>query len=316
VVEEVVDGTGESIARRFGYAHIDASGQVTSAGPAPYLDCATAPQTAVVTSARRLPWLNEAESQARTWIIGHQLKDYLAEIAPRRHTEIERLRSRIAERLTRESNRLLEEAMQAQEKERLGAKPKESSEGLRRKAQDLLTRRENRLEVLDQQAQLSMKPPRITTAALVLPLSMVEADIPAGAPVHAKETKAVERRGVELVLATERTLGREPREQVFNNPGYDVLSIPADDGPSIRIEVKARLDGAEDFYVTHNEVITGKNAAPHYRLALVSVSKAGPAHDQVRYLDAPFAGVEFGDLAATGIRANWTKMWNAGAAPF
>jgi hypothetical protein len=206
--------------------------------------------------------------------------------------------------------------MQAQEKERLGAKPKESSEGLRRKAQDLLTRRENRLEVLDQQAQLSMKPPRITTAALVLPLSMVEADIPAGAPVHAKETKAVERRGVELVLATERTLGREPREQVFNNPGYDVLSIPADDGPSIRIEVKARLDGAEDFYVTHNEVITGKNAAPHYRLALVSVSKAGPAHDQVRYLNAPFAGVEFGDLAATGIRASWTKMWNAGAAPF
>ena len=316
VVEEVVDGTGESIARRFGYAHVDATGQVTSAGPAPYLDCAAAPRTAAVTAARSLPWLGDAESQARTWIIGHQLKDYLAEIAPRRHAEIDRLRTRIAERLTRESNRLLEEAMQAQDKERLGAKPKESPEGLRRKAQDLLTRRENRLEVLDQQAQLSMKPPRITTAALVLPLSMVEADIPAGAPVHAKETEAVERRGVELVLATERALGREPREQAFNNPGYDVLSMPADDGPSIRIEVKARLEGAEDFYVTHNEVITGKNAAPHYRLALVSVSKAGPAHDQVRYLDAPFTGVEFGDLAATGIRANCTKMWNAGTAPF
>jgi hypothetical protein len=191
------------------------------------------------------------------------LKDYLAEVAPRRHAEIERLRTRVAERLTRESNRLLEEAMQAQEKERLGAKPKESPEGLRRKAQDLMTRRENRLEVLDQQAQLSMKPPRITTAALIVP-----------------------------------------------------LSASADDSPSIRIEVKARLDGAEDFYVTHNEVITGKNATPHYRLALVSVSKTGPAHDQVRYLDAPFTGVKFGDLAATGIRASWTRMWNAGAAPF
>jgi hypothetical protein len=31
----------------------------------------------------------------------------------------------------------------------------------------------------------------------------------------------------------------------------------------------------------------------------------------VRYLDAPFTGVDFGDLAATGIRANWTTMWNA-----
>ena len=134
--------------------------------------------------------------------------------------------------------------------------------------------------------------------------------------MHAMETKAVERRGVDLVLATERALGREPSEQAFNNPGYDVLSIPADGGTSIRIEVKARIEGAEDFYVTHNEIVTGKNAVPHYRLALVTVSKAGPEHDQVRYVADPFAGVDFGDLAATGIRANWSKTWAAGTAPF
>ena len=42
--------------------------------------------------------------------------------------------------------------------------------------------------------------------------------------MHAIETKEVERRGVELVLAAERALGRAPVEQAFNNPGFDILS--------------------------------------------------------------------------------------------
>lgn len=316
VVEEVVDGTGESIARRFGYAYVDASGQVTPAGPAPYLDCVPAPRTPTVEDAKKLAWLDDAESRARTWIIGHQLRDYLAEVSHRRHAEIERTRTRVDQRLTHESNRLLGEAIAAQEKERAGIKPKESSDSLMRKAQELQARREARLALLDQQAQLSTTPPRIVTAALVLPLSMTEAEIPADAPIHARESKAVERRGVELVLAAERALGREPQEQAFTNPGYDILSFPTHGGPSIRIEVKARLEGAEDFYVTPNEIITGKNAAPHYRLALVTVSKAGPEHDQVRYVADPFASVDFGDLAATGIRVNWSRTWAAGRAPF
>ena len=59
-----------------------------------------------------------------------------------------------------------------------------------------------------------------------------------------------------------------PVEQAFNNPGFDILSTDRD-GDTYRIEVKARLAGATDFFVTHNEVMTGKNAAPRYRLALV-----------------------------------------------
>jgi Protein NO VEIN, C-terminal len=117
------------------------------------------------------------------------------------------------------------------------------------------------------------------------------------------------------VLATERALGRDPRVQAYNNPGYDILSLPTDDGPSIRIEVKARLEGAEDFYVTHNEVVTGLNAAPNYRLVLVTISKTG-ARDQVRYLSAPSSGADFGGIAATGIRLNWMKMWHASTEPF
>lgn len=133
--------------------------------------------------------------------------------------------------------------------------------------------------------------------------------------MHAKETKAVERRGVDVVMARERALGRDPQEQSFDHKGYDVLSTDAD-GNTLRIEVKARVEGANDFFVTHNEVVLGKNAAPRYRLALVRVDPRGVQFDEVRYLDDPFARTELGDFQATGIRGNWSKAWEQGRAPF
>jgi hypothetical protein len=162
---------------------------------------------------------------------------------------------------------------------------------------------------------MSTKPPLIVTAALVLPIGLLENDLPANAPIHAKETKEVERRGVDLVLDRERELGRRPVEQPFNNKGFDILST-APNGDTYRIEVKARLDGATDFFVTHNEVMTGKNAVPRYRLALVRVDPRGPQHDEVRYLDNPFATTDLGNFEATGIRGDWAKTWAKGTVPF
>jgi hypothetical protein len=184
VVEEVVDGIGQPIARRFGYA-VGGTGAVTPAGPAPYLDCVGAPDTAAVAAATKLAWLLDAEAAARTWIIGHQLKEYLAEVSPRRLTELHRTRTRVDHRLASEANRLIGEAMAAREKEQAGMKPKESSEGLMRKAADLQARREARLALLDQQAQLSTRPPcakrgqspRAITAARALPVMLRRSSI-------------------------------------------------------------------------------------------------------------------------------------------
>jgi len=315
VVEEVVDSTDASVARRFGYAYVDKYGAVIPAGPAPYLDCVAAPATLVTDAARALPWLAEAEAKATSWIIAQQLPQYLAEVQPRRAAELERTRQQVTQRLNQEINRLVGEAMAAAEKEAAGEKPKETADSLTRKATDLESRLDRRLAELDRQAQMSTKPPRVVTSALVLPLSMVEDEIPAEAPMHAVETKAVERRGVDLVLATERDLGRTPEEQAFNNPGYDILS-DTPDGHAIRVEVKARRAGAKDFFVTHNEVITGKNSVPRYRLALVRVDPRGPDYDEVRYLADPFKTIELGDFDATGIRADWHKTWAKGLTPF
>jgi Protein NO VEIN, C-terminal len=303
------------VSRRFGYAFVDSVGTVSPAGPAPYLDCVAAPETSAVAAARRLSWLADAEDRANSWIITTRLPEYLAEVQPRRAAELAKTRELVVKRLEGERDRLLLDAAVASEKERAGDKPKESAESLNRKAVELDARLRRRLAQLDQQALMSTKPPRIVTAALVLPVAIVEGDLPASAPIHAKETKEVERRGVDLVMATERALGRAPVEQSFNNKGFDILSSDAG-GDTYRIEVKARLAGAADFFVTHNEVILGKNAAPRYRLALVKVDPQGPKHDEVCYVGDPFASTDLGDFDATGVRGDWNKMWNKGIEPF
>ena len=312
VIEEVVDSTGASVARRFGYAYADEDGSVVDAGPAPYLDCVAAPDTDETRQAKALPWLHDAESRAVSWIIGNQLPHYLAEIQPRRTDELDKQRQLVKARLRHERERILHDAKAAFDKERIGEKPKESSASLAGKAADLQVRLDRRLELIDQQSAMATKPPLVVAAALILPVAMLSVDLPAGTLVRARETKAVERRGVDLVLARERVLGRAPEDQALNKPGYDIVSTDPSTGETYRIKVKARLVGAQDFWVTHNEVITGKNAAPRYRLALVQVDPRGAVFDDVRYLDDPFTNVEMTDFEATGHKGDWTKNWTQG----
>ncbi len=90
----------------------------------------------------------------------------------------------------------------------------------------------------------------------------------------------------------------------FNNPAS--TSSPQRDGEDpIRIEVKARIAGAEDFFVTHNEVLTALEQRAALPPRARAVDPRGAEHDEVRYLENPFAGFDAGDFDATGHRGNW-----------
>jgi hypothetical protein len=145
----------------------------------------------------------------------------------------------------------------------------------------------------------------------VLPAGLLPA---AAMPAPPVDTSITERRAVDAVLAAERALGRVSTEMPHNNPGYDIESLPPS-GSLVFIEVKGRVAGAADFFVTYTEVLRGKTAAPHYRLALVAVDPDDPARDEVRYVDDPFASTELGGFAATGIRGDWAAMWARGSPP-
>ena len=314
VLQEVLDGTEERVARQFHYGFGQADGSVTSTGAAPYLDCVAVPEGPAADRARQLPWTSRAADDAASYLVAHELPEYAEEVTARRVQQIERTRAAVTERLRSEAARLDAEALDASQREQMGKDVKESSESLSRKARDIEVRLDRRLTQLDAQSKVYATVPKVVAQALVIPLAWVEGELPDEAPVHAKETKAVERRAVEAVLAAERRLGRNPIEQAFNNKGFDISSVEPD-GHVVTIEVKGRIQGATDFFITHNEVLTGKNAQPRYRLAMVSVSPDGPEHDEVRYVADPFSTVELGSFASTGIRGDWAKNWSLGRPP-
>jgi superfamily II DNA or RNA helicase len=320
LAEEIVDGLGERVARRFSYLYVDREGRVSAAGPAPYLDLRPIGDEDDPARVPDLTWCTTAEESARRWAIGSDLPPYVREVEARLSADIARTRTAVDSRLKQEANRLQAEAAVASEREAAGLKVKVRSATLVARAEDLEQRRTERLRRLDAQASLQVRPPLVAGAAAVVPATMVrraggDAEPESQPLTHAKDTREVDRRAVDAALGAERGLDRLPKEMPHNNPGFDITSLGAD-GHVVHLEVKGRIEGAEDFFVTYNEVLFGKNAAPGYRLVLVKVSPRGASYDEVRYVADPFATTELGSFESTGIVGSWAKTWSAGHEPF
>lgn len=313
VLNEVQDATGATIAQRFGYTLSDPHGSVIDAGPAPYLDYRSPAQQPERAELSRLV---ESEETATAWVIKHQLPAFTQQVVPRRTAEYERLAAAVNERLRGEIERLQTVASNTDSRAAMGRSVRTSGDSLRRRAEDLVARLGVRQELIQKQLRMSPLPPRIISAALVVPSpGAVPAHSPTGDPAA---RKAVERRGIDAVLAAERALGRRPVEQASNNPGFDVLSHRRGE-VNLRIEVKARIVGAETFTVTRTEVLLALNAAPNHRLALVSVHPDGLHLDQVRYISDVFAGAEptwLNDFGIVSQTFSWQHYWDLGQEPF
>lgn len=315
VLNEVKDATGASVAKRFGYSFIGQDGVTRDAGPAPYLDFAPA---GIEQGKRAIaePWLPQRERDAVSWVIAEQLPAFAVDVTGQRRAEYERTRERVAIRLTGEVNRLYTEALKADADAEAGKRVRVSSDALRRRAEELEQRRESRLALIGRQLVMAPTTPQIRAIALVVP---EEYGVETGAQGADPLARAlVERRGVDAVLAAERALGRAPQEQAHNNPGFDILSRPVE-GAGLRIEVKARWEGADTFTITRTEVLTALNTAPDHRLALVRVSALGADHDDVRYIENAFDGVEpawLTDFDVVSQNLSWDDWWARGRPPF
>jgi superfamily II DNA or RNA helicase len=315
--EEIANGLGDVVGRRFAFVTIGPDGGAALAGPAPYLDAEPLPEHQRHLAERVLAegWLGGGvDAVAMSWAIAHSAPQHRDEVTTRVTPAVERTREQVRGRLSQQVNFWYAESARLAEDAAAGRRVRTSPERAATLASQLEVRLERRLERLAAEAHLSVRPPRVVGAALVLPAGLLPANTEGAPASTAVDTTVTERRAVDAVLAAERRLGRVPVEMAHNNPGYDVRSL-GPDGYDVFIEVKGRVTGAEDYFVTYNEVLTGKNAAPRYRLALVSVSDDGPAHDEVRYLDDPFATTELGGFPATGIRGDWRAAWAQGSPP-
>lgn len=311
--QEVVDGTQTTISRRFGYAAVRADGTVSDAGMAPHLDTKPLDAELVAEALEEFGFLIEREGQAVSWFVQHRLPEFLQEISDQRIPELTRLYQGIEHRLNQEIQRLALDQIAAIEKQRGGEITREDPDVLARRGEELTVRKTRRLNELAQQKVLNTLPLRVDSAALVLPASWLSTRS-GGDTSWSKETEEIERRAVELVMAVERRLGREPVEMPYGNKGYDIAS-QAPDGSTYWIEVKGRIEGKRSFDVSISQVLSGKNRRDKYILAVVKVDPRGPEHDELRYIVDPFPDIELGNSGVESLRLAWKRFWDRGVDP-
>lgn len=304
-------GQGHTVvSRRFEYAELMSDGTSASASYAPYLDYrpATEDEINVIRPMLGEEWLSQdLEARAKALAIEESVPTHLQEVRTELSDRVEKVAAEVRDRLTKEINYWDDRARELEEQVAAGKQPRINPERARQRAEELDRRRTERLAELELERNVKALPPVVVGAALVVPWWWFE-------PTRAypKQTKAVERRAVEAVLAAERELGRHPEEMPFNNPGFDIKS-KTPDGDLLFIEVKGRIEGAAFFTVTRNEVLHGLNQPERYILALVEVGHEGG--ERLKYVRQPFKGEDEIYFDVTSVNFDWSSYWARGAAP-
>ncbi|WP_067473437.1 helicase-related protein [Nocardia amamiensis] len=319
--QEVADGhhPPRIVSKRLDFVEIGPE-VAQMAGAAPYLDYAppTDDELSRIRPLLEAPWLVAGvEDLAVSWAVDHGLGTHIADLRERVQREAERTGRLVRQRLLQEINYWDSRHADLLDAEASGKSVKVKSDFAFRQARALEQRLERRLDELERDSRLHIRPPLVVAAAFVVPQGLLDRlagrrDLPAAA--YADDTTATERRAIDRVMQEERDLGRFPEEMPRNNPGYDIRSRTPDNH-WVFIEVKGRIFGSETFYVTRTEVLAGKNSAENYRLALVSVHPDRPDQDDIRYIVDPFLDVDFGEFDATGMHGDWLKTWERGGPP-
>lgn len=314
VEQRIENAAGDTVSHHFDYPLLAEDGTIIVSAAPPYLDFDPPPsaelgQLAEFTASE---WAQDGhELQVREWAAHTGLEPRLAELAARLKAETERTRAQVRERLRAEINHWDGEYNRLEVLERAGVTGRLRAVAARERADALAKRLKRRLAELDAATELHPLPPVVRSAALVVPSALLA---PAQGPsMFARDTKASERRSVDAVLAAERKLGRTAVEMAHNNPGYDIVSTDAN-GFRYFIEVKGRVEGADTFTITANEISFAQSQEGRHRLALVAVSADGPEHDRLRYVGNAFSHL---DPSSTTRSLNevWADYWSRGGPP-
>ena len=235
LTEEITNGRQPplTVSKRFDFVEIQPDGHTRQAGPAPYLDYDPLPEDAesLIGEVLDQPWLKRGpEDLAVGWAIEHSLPEHDAAVRARVVPAVQRTREEVVQRLAAEINYWDTRHAELLDQEAAGRTLKIRPETAFRRARALEGRLEKRRNELTADERLSVRPPIVRGAALVIPRGLLERlrgerDQPVS--TYARETRFVERRAVEAVMAAERALGRTPHEMPHNNRSYDVQSLSA-----------------------------------------------------------------------------------------
>jgi len=287
-------GERRVVSRRMLYVEVDSRGNVRYSHYAPYLDyrplrgdepdiqtILTRPECARIS--------RDLETSVQTYAVTRVVPEHVEEIRRRRLEWIEKARTAIKDRLTKEIAYWDHRAEELKLQEQAGrVNARINSREARRRADELAACLQRRMADLDLEAQISPLPPVVLGGVVVIPAGLLAkmAGRPVPVATPSVDTQAVAARAREIVLELERSLGYEPRDCEAEHLGYDIESRDPHTGRLRFIEVKGRVTGADTVTVTKNEILTSLNKPVDYILAIVEFMERD--QHRVYYIRQPF----------------------------
>ncbi len=307
------------ISQKVLYVEMSADGTTRDLHYAPYLDyrplTELEPNIAEVLDRAELGWITrEIEQTAQNHAIAHIVPEHIAEVRGRRIAWIDKTRSAVKDRLTKEITYWDHRAEQLKLQEQAGkAGARLNSQEARRRADDLQTRLQRRLAELEREAQISALPPVVLGGLVVVPIGLIAkmAGKPLPDSARPTDTQVSAARARAAVMDIELRLGFAPTDRELDKLGYDIESKVPGTGKLRFIEVKGRVSGADTLTVTKNEILFSLNMPDDFILAIVEFIDGG--RHKVRYLRKPF--LREPDFNATSVNYNLGKLLERAGEP-
>jgi len=311
-------GNRRVVSRQIQFAEVTESGEVLSAGYAPYLDYRppSDSERQLIQEMEQPGWLrDEIETRALGYAVQNLVPNHLQDVKSRKEELVDKTMAAVKERLTVEINHWDHRAEQLKQQELAGkVNAKINSGKARQRADELTSRLQKRMEDLQQERQISPLPPNVIGGAMIVPIGLLNklTGSLTTPPLHAKETKRVEMIAMKAVMEVERELGFTPRDVSADKCGYDVESRDPDGNTRLRfVEVKGRIQGADTVTITKNEILTALNKPEQFILAVVEV--AGEEAAKITYVREPFGREP--DFGVTSVNYKLVELLAKGEPP-
>ena len=304
-------GERRVVSKKLLYVEIDANGNTRHLNYAPYLDYRPLkddePNAETILSRAEFHWITkELEAQAQNHAIQTVVPEHLAEVRDRRVELIQKTEAAVKDRLTKEINYWDHRAEQLKLQEQAG-KPNArlNSNEARKRADELQSRLQRRMEELQKERQISPLPPVVIGGLLIVPKGFLDkmTGKATGASAESRDTQEAAAKARAIVMDVERSLGFEPTDREFEKLGYDIESRVPGQGRLRFLEVKGRVTGADVITVTRNEILYSLNKPDDFILAIVEFM--GDAH-KVHYLRKPFQREP--DFGVTSVNYSFAEL--------
>lgn len=268
-----------TISKRLQFVEVGPGSSYRQVGAAPYLDYRPMSDSERTLLAPQLdsPWLRRNwEQEVLAYAIAQVVPGHVEEVRPHRLAQIDKVEREVKARLTKEISFWDRRAQDLKEKERAGKDTRLPAAVAQERADQLADRLQRRLSELQKERHIFPAAPQVKGGALIIPRGLLEmlqgrAAISPDDGADAEARKRVEMIAMRAVMDAERALGREPKDvSATKGIGHD-LESRSSDGSLIFIEVKGRMNGADQVTLTTNEIRRANNVPEQFRLAVVLV---------------------------------------------